>query len=83
MLPVYDCAGRWLDKVGFWDIGPNRDGILFSPSPSSVVDRDTSWVLVVASSTLFAVAGFLFGKYKYSPSQLGYHTISETDNNKL
>ena len=75
---------RWLDKVGFWDIGPNRDGILFAPSPGSMIgDTNTNWVLGVASSALFAVAGFLIGKYKYSPSQQGYHTILESDINNL
>ena len=73
---------RWLDKVGFWDIGPNRDGILFAPNANESSTMSTNMALVMATmfSVIFAVVGFVIGKKHamQGSSRNGYSSIGNT-----
>lgn len=73
----------WLDRVGYWDIGPNRDGILFSPSPDTsptiAYSRYVSSITVTAlvCAALFSALGFLYAKRVYGFRSGGYTRIGE------
>ena len=73
----------WLDKVGYWDIGPNRDGILFAPPPntSPMVSYSTYMSSITMTAficaAVFSAVGFFFAKRFYGFRAGGYVRIEE------
>ena len=65
----------WLESVGYFNSLPNKDGILFSPSPVSA----TSSILITLSLLIIIFISYIFG-YKRFKKYNEYRVIMDNNN---
>lgn len=69
----------WLEQVGYFEIGGNKDGILFSSNPNSLgygLRYFVHTLLVLVGALLVGYAGYRVGVSKQAKAEYGENTFA-------